>query len=66
MKSTCVFVSHLADEGLKFRIINVYLSAIRHMQFEAAMPDLFKGTPMARLEYVTRGVKKHEAEFKVG
>ena len=44
----------------------MYLSAIRHMQIEAALPDPFKGAPMARLEYVTRGIKKHEAEMKVG
>ena len=65
-KHLCAFVPQLADEGLKFRTIKVYLSAIRHMQIEAAMPDPFKGTPMARLEYVTRGVKKHEVELKVG
>ena len=65
-KHLCAFVSQLADEGLKFRTIKVYLSAIRHMQIEAAMPDPFKGIPMARLEYVTRGVKKHEVELKVG
>ena len=30
------------------------------------MPNPFKGAPMARLEYVTRGIKKHEAETKEG
>ena len=60
-------MSHLANEGLKFPTLNVYLSAIRHMQIEAAMPDPFKGAaPMARLEYGTRGVKKLEAEKQVG
>ena len=62
----CSFVAYLAKEGLKFRIIKVYLSAIRHMQIEAAMPNSFKGAPMAHLEYVTRGIKKHEAETKEG
>ena len=65
-KHLCSFVAYLAKEGLKFRTIKVYLSAVRHMQIEAAMPDPFKGSPMARLEYVTRGIKKHEAEMKVG
>ena len=36
------------------------------MQIEAAMPDSFKGALMACLEYVTRGIKKHEAETKEG
>ena len=62
----CSFVAYLAKEGLKFRTIKVYLSAVRHMQIEAAMPDPFKGVPMARLEYVTRGIKKHETETKGG
>ena len=65
-KHLCSFVSHLANEGLKFRTLKVYLSAIRHMQIEAAMPDPFKGAPMARLQYVTRGGKKLEAEKQVG
>ena len=30
------------------------------MQIEAAMPDPFKGAPMARLEYVTRGIKGNQ------
>ena len=62
----CSFVAYLAKEGLKFRTIKVYLSAVRHMQIEAAMPNPFKGAPMARLEYVTRGIKKHETETKEG
>ena len=36
------------------------------MQIEAAMPGPFKGAPMARLEYVTRGIKKHETETNRG
>ena len=30
------------------------------------MPDLFKGALMAHLEYVIRGIKKHETEMKEG
>ena len=58
----CSFVSWLADEGLKYRTIKVYLSAVRHLQIEDALPDPFAGKPMARLEYITRGIKKQEAE----
>ena len=45
----CSFVAYFAKEGLKFCTIKVYLSAVRHGQIEAAMPDPFKGAPMARL-----------------
>ena len=60
-KHLCSFVAHLANEGLKFRTIKVYLSAIRHLQIEAGMSDPFKES-MPRLEYVTKGIKKHEVE----
>ena len=60
-KQLCSFVAHLANEGLKFRTIKVCLSAIRHLQIEAGMSDPFKES-MPRLEYVTKGIKKHEAE----
>ena len=40
--------------------MNSHLVVI-YTKIEAAMPDPFKGTPIARLEYVTRGIKKHEA-----
>ena len=60
-KHLCSFVAHLANEGLKFRTIKVYLSAIRHLQIEAGMSDPFKES-MLRLEYVTKGIKKHEVE----
>ena len=62
----CSFVSLLADQGLKYRTVKVYLSAIRHLQISAAQPDPFGGTPMARLEYVLRGIKKREAEQGAG
>ena len=61
-KLLCSFVAFLAKEGLKYRTIKVYLSAIRHLHIEQALPDPFAGSPMARLEYVTRGIKKQEAE----
>ena len=59
----CSFVAYL---GLKYRTIKVYLSSVRHLQIEQALPDLFAGGPMARLEYVTRGIKKREAEVGRG
>ena len=58
----CSFVSHLAQQGLKHRTIKVYLSAVRHLQIAGNYPDPFGGSPMPKLEYVLRGVKKYEAE----
>ena len=58
----CSFVSHLAQQGLKYRTIKVYLSAVRHLQIAGNYPDPFGGSPMPKLEYVLRGVKKHEVE----
>ena len=58
----CRYVSFLADQGLKHSTIKVYLSAARYMQISAGLPDLFAGVAWPRLDYVTRGVKKNEAE----
>ena len=55
-------MSHLAQQGLKHRTIKVYLSAVRHLQIAGNYPDPFGDSPMPKLEYVLRGVKKHEAE----
>ena len=62
----CSFIASLADQGLKYRTVKVYLSAIRHLQILAAQPDSFGGKPMSRLEYVLRGIKKNESEKGVG
>ena len=59
-KTLCAFVAWLANENLKHRTIKVYLSAVRHLQVAAALPDPFSGAPMARLQYVLRGIKKAE------
>ena len=40
----------------------MYLSAVRHLQISAAQPDPFGGGSLPRLEYVLRGIKKHEVE----
>ena len=54
----CCFCAHLANEGLKYRTIKVYLSAVRHLQIAERGNDPFGGAPMACLEYVIRGVKR--------
>jgi len=61
----CSFVSHLAQQGLKYRTIKVYLSAVRHLQIAGNYPDPFGGSPMPKLEYVLRGVKKHEGPSSI-
>ena len=58
----CRYVSFLADQGLKHSTIKVYLSAAHYMQISAGLPDPFAGVAWTRLDYVTRGVKKNEAE----
>ena len=62
----CSFVSHLAQQGLKHRSIKVYLSAICHLQIEGNYLDPFGGAAMPKLEYVLRGVRKHELEKGAG
>ena len=60
----CSFVSHLADEGLKHRSIKTYMSGIRYYHIRSGHSDPFQGAQMPRLEYVIKGVKRHQA--KVG
>lgn len=62
----CSYVSFLANEGLKHRSIKSYLSAIRHLQIVEGLGDRFHGISMLKLEYVLRGVKKHQAETMGG
>ena len=62
----CSFVSYLADEKLKHQTIKSYLSAVHHLQISDGHPDPFNGTPMTRLHYVLRGIKKEEAERGAG
>ena len=58
----CHFCAYLANDGLCYRTIKVYLSAVRHMQIAAARPDPFAGaTPLSKLQYVMRGIKRNEA-----
>ena len=59
----CLFVSFLAMEKLKHRSIKTYLSAVRHLQIGAGLPDPFGvSVSMPRLEYVLKGVKRAQAE----
>ena len=62
----CSYVSFLANEGLKHRTIKSYLSATRHLQISEGLGDPFHGISMPKLEYVLRGVKKHQAETMGG
>ena len=60
----CGFMSYLADEGLKHRSIKTYLSGVRYHQLKKGLPDPFKVASMPRVEYVMKGIKRHQA--KVG
>ena len=62
----CAFVSSLADEGLKHRSIKTYLSGVRFHQIKAGYSDPFQGAPFPRLEYVMKGVKRHQAKVGAG
>ena len=62
----CLFVSHIAKKGLKHQTIKCYLSAIRHLQISNGFSDPFAGDPLPRLDYVMRGIKKHQAELLSG
>lgn len=56
-----LYVASLAREGLKHQTIKCYLSAIRHLQISASMPDPFRNANFPYLEYVLKGIKKTQA-----
>ena len=58
----CLFVSHIADSGLKYQTIKCYLSGLRYFQISAGIGDPFNNKSMPRLEYITKGIKKAESE----
>ena len=58
----CAFAAFLADSGLSFRSIKVYISGIRHWQIAAGLPEPFKGQAWPKLEYVLKGIKRSQAE----
>ena len=57
----CRFVSSLGEAGLKYRTLKSYLSAIRYLHIHGNFPDPFV-TPLNRLQYVLRGIRRVEAE----
>ena len=53
------FVAQLAKEGLKYRTMKVYLSAVRYLHIMEGATDPFLN-PMCRLQYTLQGVKRTE------
>ena len=58
----CSFAAFLADSGLTFWSIKVYISGIRHWQIASGLPEPFKGQSWPKLEYVLKGIKRSQAE----
>ena len=54
----CLFVAHLASEGLVPQTIKSYLLAVRHFHIVAGHGDSFTPGSFPRLQYVLRGVKR--------
>ena len=58
----CMFVSYIAQNGLKYQTIKCYLSGLRYAQISIGYGDPFSGSTMSRLEYITKGIKRAESE----
>ena len=56
----CLFVSYLAEEGLRYQSIRAYLSALRHLYISQGQPDPFTENRFPRLQYVLKGVHRCE------
>ena len=54
----CLFVAHLASQGLVPQTIKAYLSAIRFFHIMAGHGDPFAPGALPRLQYVVRGIKR--------
>ena len=54
-------MAHLTQEFLQFASIRTYLSAVRHLQITAGLPDPFTHNAFPRLSYVLRGVRRTRA-----
>ncbi len=54
------FVAQLAKDGLKYRTMKVYLSAVRYLHIMEGAADPFQ-KPLCRLQYTLQGVKRTEA-----
>lgn len=55
------FVSHLAQEGLAYSSIKVYLSAVRNLHAASGLHVTFEAQLTPRLEQVLSGIKKEYA-----
>ena len=55
----CLFVAFLVHQGLKPQSIDVYLSAVRHLQVVAGLPPMLRNQ-WPRLQYLLRGVKRSQ------
>ena len=55
------FAAKMACEGLQHRTIKSYMAGVRHLHIEDGMGDPFM-SPLPRLHYVMRGVKRHQGE----
>ena len=51
----CLFVAFLVHQGLKAQSIDVYLSAVRHLQVVAGLPPMLRNQ-WPRRQYLLRGV----------
>ena len=51
----CLFVAHLASQGLVPQTVKAYLSAIRYFHITAGHRDPFAPGALPRLQYVVRG-----------
>lgn len=56
-----MFVSHLAQDGLAYQTIKVYLSAVHNFHITAGLHKEFVQQLTPRLEMVLRGIKKDKA-----
>ena len=54
-------MTHLTQARLQFTSIRTYLSAVRHLQITAGLPDPFTHDAFPRLSYVLRGVRRTRA-----
>lgn len=56
-----MFISFLAQEGLAYTSIKVYLSAVRSLHVAAGLHEIFSSQLTPRVEQVLKGVRKVEA-----
>ena len=54
-RTLCWFVAHLVNQNLHYSSVRTYLSAVRHLQISAGLPDLFTHGAFPQLAYTLRG-----------